>query len=203
MDLRRQPFTDDPFVDASDDAGGWAHASAWALLSGRKRRLSCLLSCHNEAQQLSHLLPRLSDVLTECGYPWEVIVVDRGSDDATVELARAWTQLPGFRCLRVRSNGRDGRDIEAGLLAARGDAVIVLDPQLGADALDGLRRLVLAWEADAVLAHAGDDGVDDPMSAWTADQIMGDVQRGDWALPPQCLRLGLIDRRVVDWLIAA
>lgn len=201
MKIRRQSLADDILTEESDSAAGWAHASGWALLSGRRRRLSCVISCFNQALEVSHLLPRLSDVLTECGYPWEVIVIDRGSDDATPDIARAWTELPGFRYLRVASDGRDGRDIEAGLLAARGDAVIVYDPQLGTAALDGVRRLVLAWEGDAVLAHAAADDLRASPSTWNETQVRAGIERGQWTLPPQCLQLGLIDRQVVGWLV--
>lgn len=198
-DMLDPPFVEDGPVDGAD----WAHASGWAQLSGRRRRLTCVVSCCDQAMLMAHLLPRLSDMLTECGYPWELIVVDRGSADATPDLARAWTELPGFRCLRVDSTGRDGRDIEAGLLAARGDAVVVVDPEIGVIALEAVRRLVLAWEDDAVLAHAADDPRDSTTHAWTAEQVQRGLAQGNWTLPPACLRLGLLDRRVVDWLVAA
>lgn len=201
MDMRRASLSD---LDVGGDLEGgdaWAHVSAWALLSGRHRRLSCIVSCSNQIQAVSALLPGLSDVLTECGYPWEIVVVDRCSEDSTPEIAQAWTQLPGFRYLRVPSSGTDGRDIEAGLLAARGDAVLIVDPAYPL-AADAVRRLVLAWEGDAVVAHAPERDRDGAPSTWTASQLRHELLEGTWLLPPGCLRLGLLDRHVVDWMIA-
>ena len=55
----------------------------WAQLSGARQTVSCVLPCRDKAHTLAKLLPILSDTLTECGYPWEVIVVDCGSRDGT------------------------------------------------------------------------------------------------------------------------
>lgn len=202
MDIRRRPFNDADLADERDSDGGWAHASAWALLSGQARRLSCIVSCFNQIQSVSALLPRLSDVLTECGYPWEILVVDRCSEDSTAAIARAWTQLPGFRYLRVDSSGTDGRDIEAGLLATRGDAVLIVDPAISLASLETVRRLVLAWEDAAVVVHAPADGQGGPMASWSAEHLRHVAASDGWAMPPACLRLGLLDRHVVDWIVA-
>lgn len=202
MDIRRRPFTDEPPADNRDGDGGWAHASAWALLSGQHRRLSCIVSCCDQIRMVAALLPRLSDVLTECGYPWEIIVVDRCSQDSTAAIAQAWTQLPGFRYLRVDSSGFDGRDIEAGLLAARGDAVLFVDPAVTPATTQAIRRLVLAWEDAAVAAHIREEDPDGPTASWNAGQLRHSAQAEGWLLPPACLRLGLLDRRVVDWIVA-
>lgn len=201
MDIRRHLFADDPLADDRDSDSDWAHASAWALLSGRHRRLSCIVSCFDQVRMVSALLPRLSDVLTECGYPWEILVVDRGSDDSTAGIARAWTQLPGFRYLRVESSGTDGRDIEAGLLAARGDAVLLVDPAIPPAMAQALARLVLAWEDGAVVAHLPEGELDGPMVSWTAEQLHRETEATGRSLPPACLRLGLLDRRVVDGFV--
>jgi glycosyltransferase involved in cell wall biosynthesis len=202
VDIRRQPLAYDPLADDRDGDDPWAHASAWAMLSGKHRRLSCIVSCFDQVRRVADLLPRLSDVLTECGYPWEIIVVDRCSQDSTADIAQAWTELPGFRYLRVASNGVDGRDIEAGLLAARGDAVLLVDPALPSSQMQAIRRLVLAWEDSAVAVHLGDDGPDGPLTAWSEALWRHGALAEGWSLPPGCLRLGLLDRQVVDWIVA-
>ena len=135
------------------DAPAWAHASGWAQLSGARQTVSCVLSCENSARTLSKLLPILSDTLTECGYPWELIVVDAGSTDGTDGLMRAWCDLPGFRFLPLGRPASLAAGFEAGILAARGDAVVLLDPALR-HSPELIPQMILQWESNARLVWA-------------------------------------------------
>ena len=51
-------------------------------------RLSCVIPCRNEARNLDLLLPQLCDLLPRLSPAWEVILVDDGSTDHTVAVAR-------------------------------------------------------------------------------------------------------------------
>ncbi len=74
------------------------------------------------------MLPLLTDALTESGFPWELIIVDVASTDGTSMLARRWSQLPGHRIALMPTGSTRAAAILTGLRAARGDAVIVIDP---------------------------------------------------------------------------
>ena len=200
MPLRPEPdvppgtFRDEP---------SWAHASGWAQLSGSRQTVSCVLPCRDKARVLASLLPTLSDTLTECGYPWEVIVVDCGSADGTHSLMSAWGELPGFRCLTLDGSARLESAFEAGILAARGDAVILLDPALEpAPAL--IPAMLQQWESDARLVYAQRDARGgSTLRWWDADRMADETSRADMHLPPECMALSLLDRRLVDWLAQA
>ena len=81
VNSRAAPAAPSLDCDALDTPPSWAHASGWAQISGTRRTVSCVLTCRNQAPTLAKLLPFLSDTLTECGYPWEIIVVDIASVD--------------------------------------------------------------------------------------------------------------------------
>src|SRR5580658_77872 len=65
----------------------------------------------NEAGNIDKLLTALIDALSETQYEYEIVVVDDGSTDGTVEQVRAWTK----RDPRIRLLSRAG---ERGLAGA-------------------------------------------------------------------------------------
>jgi glycosyltransferase involved in cell wall biosynthesis len=89
-----------------------------------KPRISVVIPALNEAQNLFHVLPRIPDNV------WEVILVDGGSQDGTVEV---------FGTLRrdglVLTHERPGKGnaLAAGFAACRGDIVVMLDADGSAD----------------------------------------------------------------------
>lgn len=185
------------------DEPSWAHASGWAQLSGSRQTVSCVLPCRDRARALSMLLPILSDTLTECGYPWEVIVVDCSSGDGTDTLMSAWGELPGFRYLPLDGPARLESAFEAGILAARGDAVILLDPSLP-HSPELIPAMILQWESDARLVYAARDaGGGSVLRHWDEARTGRETAQPDMRLPPECMALGLLDRRLVDWLVQA
>lgn len=191
-------------IPNAHDAPAWAHASGWAQLSGARQTVSCVLSCENSARTLSKLLPILSDTLTECGYPWELIVVDAGSIDGTDGLMQAWCDLPGFRFLPLGRPASLAAGFEAGILAARGDAVVLLDPALR-HSPELIPQMILQWESNAPLVWA--QSIGEPgrstLKNWDETHMRQQLSRPDFVLPPQCMELGLLDRRLVDALLQA
>jgi glycosyltransferase involved in cell wall biosynthesis len=81
-------------------------------------RVSVVVPTLNEARNLPHVLPRIP--------PWvhEVVLVDGGSTDGTVEVARAL--LPRVRIVSQARPGK-GAALQAGFRAATGDAIVTLD----------------------------------------------------------------------------
>lgn len=184
-------------------APSWAHASGWAQLSGSRLTVSCVLPCRDMAGTLARLLPILSDTLTECGYPWELIAVDCGSRDGTDELLAAWCELPGFCRMPLDASVPLESAFEAGILAARGDAVILLDSRLPfSPAL--IPEMISRWEGEARLVYAARDGAGNSVvCGWNDARMAQETARPDMHLPPECMQLSLLDRRLVDWLADA
>ena len=95
--------------------------------------LSVVVPAYNEAARLPATLVRLREYLDANGEPYEVTVVDDGSQDATVTLAeehaRSWPQL---RVIALRQNQGKGAAVRAGMLASSGRLRLFTDSDLSA-----------------------------------------------------------------------
>ncbi len=82
--------------------------------------LSVVIPAYNEAHRLRRTLPHAVDFLRTQGFPFEILVVDNGSTDATLEVVRELARhYPEIRPLHTPLRGK-GRAVKMGMLAARG-----------------------------------------------------------------------------------
>lgn len=91
--------------------------------------LSVVIPAYNEALRLGPTLRRVVDYLRSEGRPFEVLVVDDGSTDATSEVAQEYA-AEGVRLLRQEVNRGKGAVVKAGVLASQGREVLLLDADL-------------------------------------------------------------------------
>jgi glycosyltransferase involved in cell wall biosynthesis len=96
-------------------------ALAPAQVAGR-RRVSVVIPCLNEAENIEHCVSAAFAVLGEHALSGEVIVVDNGSEDGSAELAEA----AGATVVREPRRGY-GRAYLAGFEAASGDYIVMID----------------------------------------------------------------------------
>jgi glycosyltransferase involved in cell wall biosynthesis len=134
-----------------------AHASAQAQQGALERngpvRISCVIPCRNEAGNLDLLLPQLCDLLPQLARAWEVVLVDDGSTDHTARVMRDWAELPGFRVLQLSRNFGKEAALTAGLEAAAGDVVVMMDADLQhPPAL--VRSMLAHWRQGADVVYA-------------------------------------------------
>src|SRR3984885_3199580 len=91
--------------------------------------LSIVIPVLNESGTITMMLARLRETLR--GRTWEVIFVDDGSTDATVEIIeRAALGDRRVKLLRFSRNFGHQAAVTAGLDFANGDAVVVMDGDL-------------------------------------------------------------------------
>jgi dolichyl-phosphate beta-glucosyltransferase len=107
--------------------------------------LTFVIPCYNEAKRLE---PKLSESLayleTEVKRPFEILFVDDGSTDGTSDvLATAAAKFPGVRIATIRyaPNRGKGRAVKTGVLAARGDKILVLDADFSVETSEIFRFL--------------------------------------------------------------
>ena len=132
----------------SSDAAGAPRGSAPAKLT-----LSVVVPAYNEAGNLEHFFEELEPVLRAVQLPWELIIVDDGSKDATWEGIRALnTREPRVRGIRFSRNFGHQYALLAGLSRARGDAVISLDADLQHPPRV-IAQLVEEWRKGSQIVH--------------------------------------------------
>jgi hypothetical protein len=120
--MARDPVQNGNGRMARDRAVGTPGASWDDRLGGhvpfRDVTVSVVIPALNEARNLPHVLPQIPHWVDE------VVLVDGGSEDGTVEVAR--TLLPEIRVVRELRPGK-GVALRTGFSAARGDIIVTLD----------------------------------------------------------------------------
>jgi dolichol-phosphate mannosyltransferase len=109
--------------------------------------LSIVLPVVNERENLRQLLPRLQAVMERERLSFEIIVVDGGSVDGTLDAAAAL----GARPLAERRRGYAGA-LETGFAEARGNYVLTLDADLSHEPAFAARLWRARNQADIVIA---------------------------------------------------
>jgi len=93
--------------------------------------ISVVLPCFNEERRILPTLERVVAFLEDRGGPWEVLVVDDGSSDATAEVVhRRYAAGGPVRVLRHEANHGKGFAVREGVLASHGELVLFSDADL-------------------------------------------------------------------------
>lgn len=142
--------------------------------------LTVVVPMFDEEEVLPLFVERMRPVVDGLGEPYEVLVVDDGSSDATpVLLQRELRAWPELRVVRLRANSGHQAAISAGLARARGDYVVTIDadlqdpPELVADML----RLAREDELDVVYAARSDRSTDTRFKRVTAQGYYDTMRR--------------------------
>lgn len=92
--------------------------------------LSLVIPAHNEEQRLPPSLEKIHAFLQQQAYTAEVLVVENGSHDRTLEVARSYSdKIPYLRVLHEEARGK-GLAVQRGMLEARGEYRFICDADL-------------------------------------------------------------------------
>lgn len=166
--------------------------------------VSCIVPCHNEARNLEQLLPRLHATLGGLSLPWEVILVDDGSTDDTAQTMARWLSTDTVRSIELSRNFGKEAALTAGLQAARGDVVVMLDADLQHEP-ELIPQMLQKWRdgADTVYAVRRDRTDEGSLKRIGARGFYALVNAADrYEIPPDAGDFRLMDRQVVDALLA-
>lgn len=133
---------------------------------------------------------------------WEWVFVDDGSQDRTVEKLRPWLErFPHWQLIRLSRNFGQQSAYRAGLLAAKGEAVVFLDADLQ-DPPEKIHDLVSEWKKGAKLVvgtrlsrtESGIRGMLFRLFHWLFFRMTSGV------MPQNSGTFGLMDRIIVEEL---
>jgi dolichyl-phosphate beta-glucosyltransferase len=146
-------------------------------------RWSVVIPAFNEAVRLPPYLEEVVGFFDGRGEPYEVIVVDDGSTDATLATVKALAaRQPSVRALSLGVNRGKGAAVRAGMLAAAGALRLFADAD-GATPIAELKRL-------------------EPALAAGADVVIGSRVLVDPAVSVRTRRHRVAAGRVFNWLVA-
>lgn len=164
------------------------------------RNITFVLPIYNEAGNIPRLYERLNGVSAVLAYGVEIIFINDGSTDNSLELLTA-IQRQDHRVIVIDLARNFGHQlaVTAGLDTATGDAVVILDSDMQ-DPPEICLELIKRWEegCDVVYAQRR-TRKDTAFKRWTAAafyHLLGRIAEVD--IPPNTGDFRLMDRRVVQ-----
>jgi len=93
----------------------------------KQPHLSVIIPCYNEAKRLPNTLLDIDKHLSHASFPYEILVVDNNSKDATLEITKRFSQfIKNLRVIECRTQGK-GAAVQKGMLEARGKIRLFTD----------------------------------------------------------------------------
>lgn len=119
--------------------------------------LSIVVPAYNEAQRLPHALPRLCAAVAD--QPWEVILVDDCSTDATAAVATdLLASLHRGRVVQLDRHRGKGAAVRAGVADAIGEKIMFMDADLATDLIHIPEMVAHLEHHDVVIASRNAPG---------------------------------------------
>ena len=113
--------------------------------------ISIVVPAYNEEKRIRGSLIEACSFLKDTDLDYEMIVVDDGSSDRTSEIVRTLaSDIPGLKLVRYEKNRGKGYALRTGVLATKGNCVLVMD----ADLSTPMEEL---WKLKPYLAEGGVD----------------------------------------------
>ncbi len=98
------------------------------LIKQRELFISCVVPIHNEAELIARFCTELEDTLKNLTQHYEIICVDDGSEDDSVQQVKQHiTSHPAIKLIKLSRNFGKEMAIAAGLQHANGDVTIIID----------------------------------------------------------------------------
>jgi polyisoprenyl-phosphate glycosyltransferase len=163
--------------------------------------ISVVVPIYNEEEIVKMFHSAVADAMSDIGEPWEVVYVNDGSRDSSLQLLKE-LQAEDEHVVVVdlsRNWGHMGA-ITAGLQTARGDAVVLMDGDFQ-DPPEVVPELVAAWRGGAQVVTAVRRSRQESRKVLAAlfplfYRVLGALS--DYPIPLNAGIFGLLDRQAVD-----
>ncbi len=129
----------------------------WTLRGDDLPVLSIIVPAYNEEQRLPATLVRMREYLDGRDEPYELLVVDDGSADSTLSMARKIAEdWPQMQVLALAENTGKGAAVRLGMLTAKGEHRIFSDADLSTpiEEIERLRERLHGQCAVAIASRA-------------------------------------------------
>lgn len=175
-------------------------ASAIRELSMNRPHIGIVTPVHNEQECLPELRDRLRAVLEELPCTYDVYLIDDGSTDRSPQIIRSFAaQDSRWHGVFLARNFGHQAAITAGLRAARGDVIVVMDGDLQ-DEPDAIPVMLRKWQQGYDTVYAvrtkRKEGLFYRLAYWLFYRLLCGTSRE--GVPMDAGDFCLIDRRVAD-----
>jgi glycosyltransferase involved in cell wall biosynthesis len=121
---------------------------------GGRIHTSVVIPAYNEEESIAACVEEVAGVLDGLGRPYEIVVVEDGSTDRTFQvLKEAKAAVTQLVVLRFEANHGQTAGFDAGLKAARGDVIVMMDADMQNDPADIPRLLAELDGCDVVCGY--------------------------------------------------
>ncbi len=165
--------------------------------------VSVVLPLYNEAAVLRTLTQRVEEALRSCTSRYEIVYVNDGStDDSPYILEELARENPQVRVVHFSRNFGHQAAVQAGLMFAAGDAVVVMDSDMQDDPA-AIPRFVEQWRAGYDVVYAvrfqRKEHFIKRSLFYTFYRVLNAVS--DTPIPNDAGNFGLVDRRVAEHIV--
>ena len=162
--------------------------------------LSIIVPIYNEEAVIPELYKRITGVMDEIGASWELVCINDGSRDRSVEMLLELRQAdPRIKLVDFSRNFGHQIAITAGLDYAEGDAVVIIDADLQ-DPPEVIGEMLARWREgyEVVYAVRSDRQGESFFKLWTANAFYRLLRAiTDVNIPLDAGDFRLMDRQVV------
>ncbi|MTJ52049.1 glycosyltransferase family 2 protein [Anabaena sp. UHCC 0253] len=164
-------------------------------------KISVVIPFYNEEANIDQLFKRLETIINSLDIEYEIICVNDGSKDNTLEyLIQHHTRNPVIKVVSLSRNFGKEIALTAGLDYTTGDAVIPIDADLQ-DPPELIKQLIAKWQEgyDVVYATRGYRWGESWLKRFTANNFYGVMESfSNIPIPRNTGDFRLMDRRVVE-----
>lgn len=103
--------------------------------------ISIIIPGYNEEKRILPTIKKVLDFFNSNGWSFEIIFVDDGSKDRTLEVLKQYENNPNFRIIKHEINKGKGSSVKTGVLASEGDLILFSDSDLSTP-IEELSKLI-------------------------------------------------------------
>jgi glycosyltransferase involved in cell wall biosynthesis len=168
-----------------------ATARASGAAAGGTMDLSVIVPVYNERPTLATLVDECRQALDPLGMRWEIVFVDDGSTDGSLEeIAAIRARDPRVHGLRLRTNLGKSAALAVGFRAAHGASLVTIDGDLQDDPRE-IPRLLARLDQGVDLVSGWKRSRQDPLTRVVASRLFNRLARLVSGIPLHDLNCGL------------